>query len=76
MIDQIISGQLSRQLIQDQDWSIALDKGFILALNYEPPLLKLNSSEQIKLCCFQVKINDLLWEFTSLEFTEAIMAIY
>ena len=35
MIDQVLSGQFTEQLIQDLDCSIALDKGFILALNYE-----------------------------------------
>ena len=48
MIDQIIAGQLSKQLIQDLDCSIALNKGLVLAQNYEIPLLKLNSSKHIK----------------------------
>ena len=41
MIDQRLSGQLSKQLIQDLDYSNALNKGFVLALNYEIGLLKL-----------------------------------
>ena len=48
MIHQVLSGQLTKQLIQDLDCSIALNKGFVLALNYEIRLLKLNSSEHIK----------------------------
>ena len=34
MIDPLLSGQLTKQLIQDLDCSITLDKGFVLALNY------------------------------------------
>ena len=45
MIDQILSGQLSKQLIQD---SIAINKGFVFALDYKIQLLKLNSSQHIK----------------------------
>ena len=48
MIDQILSGLLSKQLIHDLDCSIALNKGFVLALNYKIWLLKLNSSKHIK----------------------------
>ena len=48
MIDKILSGQLSEQLIQDLDGSIALDKGFVSDLNYEIWLLKFNSSKHIK----------------------------
>ena len=44
MIDQVLSGQLTKQLIQDLDGCIALNK----ALNYDIMLLKLNSSEHIK----------------------------
>ena len=43
MMDQILSGQLSKHPIQDLNCSIALNKGFVLALNYEIRLLKLNS---------------------------------
>ena len=35
MIDQVLSGQLIKQLILDMDSSIALKKGFVLALSYE-----------------------------------------
>ena len=52
MIDQVHSGQLTKQLIQDLDCSIALNKGFVLALNYEIRLLKLNGSEHIKVYSF------------------------
>ena len=41
MIDQILSGQLSKQLIQN---SIAINKGFVFDLDYKIQLLKLNSS--------------------------------
>ena len=47
MISQLLSGQLINQLIQDLDYSIALNKGFVLALNYEIWLLKLNGLEHI-----------------------------
>ena len=43
IIDQIPSGQLSKQLIQDFDGSIALNKGSVFAVR-EIWLLKLNSS--------------------------------
>ena len=67
MIDQVLSGQLSKQLIiQDLDYRIALNKGLVLALNYEIPLLKLNSSKHIKvyIFCLQLttcQINLLQW---------------
>ena len=32
---QVLTGQLTKQLIQDLDCSIALNKSFVLALNYE-----------------------------------------
>ena len=48
MIDQILSGQLSKHLIRDLDCSIALNKRFVLALNYEILLLKLNNLKHIK----------------------------
>ena len=35
MMDEVLSGQLTKQLIQDLDCSIALNKGFVLALIYE-----------------------------------------
>ena len=35
MIDQVLSDQLTKQLIQDMNCSIALNKGFVSALNYE-----------------------------------------
>ena len=72
MIDQILSGQLGKHLIQDLDCSIALHKGFVLALNYEIRLLKLNNLKHIKV----LKINDLLHQFTSMEFTDLTMAIH
>ena len=56
MIDQILSGQLSKQLIQDLDCIIGLNKGFVLALNDEIQLLKLNSSKHIKVYCFCSKL--------------------
>ena len=46
-------------------------KGFVLALRHMW-LLKLNSSEHIKVYTFLFKINYLLNQFTSIEFTEAI----
>ena len=52
MIDQVLSGQLTKQLIQDLDCSISLNKGFALALNYEIRLLKLKSSEHTKVYNF------------------------
>ena len=70
IIDQIPSGQLSKQLIQDLDCSIALTKGFVLPLR-EVRLLKLNT-----LCTFLFKINYLLHQFTSMEFREVAMAIH
>ena len=50
MINQILSGQLSKQLIQDLDkhCSIALNKRFVSVLNYEVRVLNLNSSKQNK----------------------------
>ena len=75
-IDQILSGELSKHLIQDLDCSIALNKGFVLALNYEIRLSKLNSLKYIKVYCFLFKINDLLHQFSSVEFTELIAAIH
>ena len=71
IIDQIPSGQRSKQLIQDLDGSIALYKGFVLALR-EIWLLKLNSSKHIKVYTFLFKINYLLHQFTSMKFTEVI----
>ena len=76
MIDQILSGRLSKQLIRDLDGSIALHKSFVLSLNYEIWLLKLNGSKHIKVRCFLFKINDLLHQFTSVELTEITMAIH
>ena len=52
MIGQALSGQVTKQLIQDLDCSISLNKRSVLALNYEIWLLKLNSSEQIKVYSF------------------------
>ena len=54
----------------------ALTKGFVLALNSEIRLLKLNSSKDIEVHCFLFKINDLLHQFTSMEFTEVTVAIH
>ena len=71
MIDQTPSGQLSKQLIQDLDGSITLNKGIVLALR-EIWLLKLNSSKHIKVYTFLFKIDCLLHQFTSIEFTEVI----
>ena len=70
-IDQIRSGQLSKQLIQDLDGSIALNKVFVLALR-EILLLKMNSSKYMKVYTFLFKINCLLRQFTLMEFTEVI----
>ena len=67
----IPSGQLSKQLIQDLDCSIAQNKGFVLALR-GTRLLKLNSSKHIKMYTFLFKINYMLHQFTSMEFTEVI----
>ena len=53
-----------------------INKGFVLALNSEMRLLKLNSSKHIKVYCFLFKSNDLLHQFTSMEFTEVTMAIH
>ena len=53
-----------------------INKDFVLALNSEIQLLKLNSSKQIKVYCFLFKSNDLLHRFTSMEFAEATMAIH
>ena len=66
MIDQVLSGQLTEQLIQDMDCSVALKKGRVLALNYEIRLLKLNSSEHISVQ-FLFNINSLLHQFTPME---------
>ena len=76
MIDQLLSGQLCKHLVQDLDCSIAPNKGFVLALNYEIRLLKLNSLKHIKVYYFLFKIDDLLRQFTSVEFTELTMAIH
>ena len=76
MIDQMLSAQLSKQLIQGMDCNIALNESSVLVLNYEIRLLKLNSSKHIKVYCFLFKINDLLHQFTSVEFTEVPMAIH
>ena len=75
MINQILSAQFKKQLIQDLNCSIAVNKAFVLALNYEIQLLKLNSSKRIKVYCFLFQINDLLHQFTSVEFTEVTVAI-
>ena len=53
------------------DGSIALNKGLFLALK-EMWLLKLNSSQHIKVYTFLFNINYLSHELTSLEFTEVI----
>ena len=75
MIDHVLLGQLTRQLIQDLDCRIALNKGFVLTLNYEIRLLKLNSSEHIKVQ-FLFEIKNLLHQFTSMEFTEVRLEIH
>ena len=76
MIDQILAGHLSEQLIQDLDCSIALNKDFVLALNYEIWLLKLNKFKtHFKIYCFPLKINNFLHQFTSMEFTELTVTI-
>ena len=55
---QVLSGQLTKQFIQDLDCSIALNKDFVLALNNEIQLLKLNTSEHSTLkCAVSVPIN-------------------
>ena len=48
----ILSGQLTKPLIQDMDYSIALNRGFVLDLNYEIRLLKLHTSGHIKVYSF------------------------
>ena len=53
-----------------------INKGFVLALNSEIRLSKLNSSKHIKVYCFLFKVNDLLYQFTLMEFPEVIMAIH
>ena len=53
-----------------------MNKAFVLALNYEIRLLELNSSKHIKVHCFLFKINDLLHQFTLMEFIEVTMAIH
>ena len=76
IINQILSRQLDKQLIQDLDYSIDLNKGFVLPLNYKIRLLKLNSSKHIKVYCFLFKINDLLDQFSVMELTEVTKAIH
>ena len=71
IIDQIPSSELSKQPIQELEGSTALNKGFVSALR-EIWLLELNSSKHIKVYSFLFKINDLLHQFTSVEFTEVI----
>ena len=66
IINQIHSGQLSKQLIQDPDGSIALNKSSALALR-ETRLLKFNSSKHIQVYTFLFKINYLLHEFTPMD---------
>ena len=51
MINQVHSGQLSKQLIQDLDYSIPLNKGYVSALNSEILLSKSNSSK-LSVNCF------------------------
>ena len=46
----------TKQLIQKLDCSIAVNKGFVLALNYEIRLLELNSSEHSKVYSFCPKL--------------------
>ena len=58
MINQIPLGQLSKQLIQDLDYSIALNKGFALAVNYGIWLLNLNSSKGIEVYCSKRFVNN------------------
>ena len=58
MISQILSGQLSKQLIQDLDYSIPPNKGFVLALNSEIRLSKSNSV----LFLFCSKLTDVFWD--------------
>ena len=65
------SGQLNKQLIQDLDGSIALTKSVVLAPR-EIWLSKLNSSRDIKVYTFLFKLNYLIHQFTSMEFTEVI----
>ena len=71
IINQIPSSQITKQLIQDLDGSIALHKGFVFTLR-ETWLLKLNSSKHTEVHTFLFKINYLLHQFTSVEFTEVI----
>ena len=71
-----VYSQFSKHLIQDLDRSIALNKCFVLAQNYEKRLLKLNSLKRIKVYCLPFKINYLLYYFTSVEFTELTVAIH
>ena len=56
MIGQVLSGQLTKQLIQDLDCSIALNTGVCLGSEYEIWLLKLNGSEHIKVHSFCSKL--------------------
>ena len=66
MMHQVISGQLTKQLIQDLNCRIALNRGFVLALNYEILLMKFNGSEHIKVYSFSSKLH----QFNSMEFTK------
>ena len=53
-----------------------IHKCFVLALNSEIRLLELNSSKHIKVYCFLFKINNLLHQFTLMEFTKVTMATH
>ena len=67
-----LSGQHSKQLIHDMDHSIAQNKTFCLKCTaIEIRIL------QNKLNCtiFLLKIDDLLHQFISIEFTEVIMEV-
>ena len=69
MIDQILSDQVSKQLIHGLDCSIGLNIDFVLAMTYEIRLLKLNCSKLITVYCFLFKINNLLHQLASVKYS-------
>ena len=76
MIGQVLSGQLIKQLIQDLDCSISLNKGICLGSELSDMAIELEWFRTHQSVQFLLKINNLLRQCTSIEFTEVIMEIH
>ena len=71
MIDEVRLSRFTKQLIQYLDYNTALKEAFVLTLNYQIWLLKLNGSDSLK---YRICLNQQL--VTSMEFTEVAMRMY